>query len=208
LRRNILLALVAALALAVGVNMATASATAIGGDAQAAAKKKAGKKKAAKCPAKPKKGKKKAGKSLADSAAKKKGKKKAAKCKAKPKKKAKAKPKAKTTPKAGAFKLADGNYRHDSVGVIVTDGGTKATVSFPLSCFAYSSQTVPLTNSGSTATASETYDKPVAGLASTISWSLTVQPTLRYMLKATWRIGDNGGCESQKTFSGQLVKVG
>lgn len=196
MRRNILLALVAALALAVCVN-ATASAAAIGGDAQAAAKKKAGKKKAAKCPAKPKKGKKKAGKSLADSAAKKK---KAAKCKAKAKKKAK------TTPKAGAFKLADGNYRHDSVGVIVTDGGMKATVSFPLSCFAYGSDTVPLTSSGNTATASETYTKPIAGVESKITWSLTVRPTLSYMLKTSWDVG--GICTGQKTFSGKLVKAG
>jgi hypothetical protein len=198
LRRNILLALVAALALAVCVN-ATASATAIGGDAQAAAKKKAGKKKAAKCPAKPKKGKKKAGKSLADSAAKKK---KAAKCKAKPKKKAKAK----TTPKTGAFKLTDGTYNGEDVHFTVTGGGTKVSTGFPVSCFLFSGEKVPLTASRDIATASETYTKPIAGVESKITWSLTVRPTLSYMLKTSWDVG--GICTGQKTFSGKLVKAG
>jgi len=190
-RRSILLALVAALALAVGVN-ATASATAGDSGAQATAKKKA-----AKCPAKPKKGKKKAGKSLADSAAKKK----AAKCKAKPKKK-----KAKAKPKAGAFKLTDGTYNGEDVHVTVTDGGTQARVGFPVSCFLFSGEKAPLKTSGNTVTASETYTKPIAGVESKITWSLTVQSTLDYKLETSWDVG--GVCTGQKTFSGRLVKAG
>jgi len=200
-RRSILLALVAALALAVGIN-ATASAIAGDSGAQATAKKKAGKKKAAKCPAKPK-AKKKAGKSLADSAAKKKGKKKAAKCK--PKKKAKAKPKA-TPP--GAFTLTDGTYGDATAfnELRVSGGGTTAVLRSELSCFLYTSQSVPLTINGNTAKASGEHDLSVAGEPAHVKWSLTVQSTLDYTLQISWDVG-NGICKSEKTVNGKFGKV-
>jgi hypothetical protein len=103
-RRTIMLALVAALALALGAGSATA---AVDGGAQTAAKKKAGKKKAAKCKAAKKKakGKAKARKShaVADSAAKKKAGKKKGKAKC-------AKPKAKAKPKSSPRKRVRNPY--------------------------------------------------------------------------------------------------
>lgn len=211
MKRSILLALVAALALAVGVNASASASAGAPADAQTTAKKKAGKKKAgkrkaAKCKTAKKKGKArgKARRSLADGAqAKRKGKKKAARCKAKPKKKGRAKP------KAGAFKLADGSYRHESesVTVVVTGGGTQARASFPLPCILFGGSDMPLTTSGDRATASERYDQPIAGFPSLVTWALTVRSTLDYTLRTSWDIGA-GACTGQKTFSGRLVKAG
>jgi hypothetical protein len=184
-RRSILLALVAALALALVANVTTAVAD----GAQTAAKKKAAKK----C-AKPKKGKNKAGKSLADSAAKKKGKKKAA-CKPKAKKKGKAQ-----------SKLADGKYSHDGTTLTVSNGGTTAQLGTPLSCFVYNSENVPLTNSSTGATASEDRNTTVVGEPAHIKWSLTVKPTLDYKLEISWDVG-GGICKSEKTVNGKFVKT-
>jgi hypothetical protein len=177
-KRSILLALVAALALGV-----TGSASADPG-ARATAKKKAAKCKSAK---------KKAGKSLAESS---KAKKKACKPKAK------AKPK----PKAG-FTLADGVYSDakSSIQLTVSGGGKTAKLALPFSCFIYSSENVPLTISGNTAKASENRDTLVAGEPAHVSWSLTVDSTLGYAVNYSWNLG-NGICKGEKISTGKFAK--
>lgn len=184
MKRSILLTLVVALALAVGISTSASSNVGNGAEAQATAKKKA-----KKCKAK-----KKAKKSLAANAAKKKK----AKC-AKPKK-------GKKKADAG-FKLSNGVYSdsEESVELIASDGGKTARLSFPLSCFKYQSETVPLTISGDTAKASEDRDLLVAGEPSHMSWSITVKSTLSFTLKASWDVG-NGICKSSSTTTGKFVK--
>ncbi len=183
MKRSILLTLVVALALAVGISTSASSNVGNGAEAQATAKKKA-----KKCKAK-----KKAKKSLAANAAKKK-----AKC-AKPKK-------GKKKADAG-FKLANGVYSDgdESVELIVSGGGKNGRLSFPLSCFQYQSEIVPLTISGDTAKASEDRDLLVAGEPSHMSWSITVKSTLSFTLKPSWDVG-NGICKGSSTIAGKFVK--
>lgn len=186
MRRSILLVLVAALALAVGMN---APASAISGDAHAAAKKKPGK-----CKAKKKKGK--AGQLLADGAA-----------AGKKKPKCNAKPKAKPKPKSPAA-LADGFYEDtkNSVRVTVTGGGKNVELGFPTSCFLYSSEDpVPLQPSGDAMKASEDRDILIAGIPGHMTWDLTLKPTLAYTLTLAFHVEV---CTASKAVSGTLVKKG
>lgn len=207
MRRDTLLALVAALALTIGLS--TTASAGVSADAQATAKKKAakncGKKKA----------KKKAGKSLADSAAKK-GKKKASKCKAKPNK-GKAKPKP-TPPKqqdpkgpAGAS-FGDGTYKDaaQSVTVTVTNNGQQVAVGFPGgSCVGNALLNVqgPIAQQGSDVKGSGA--QSMLGGAGSVNWSLTVSPSrLSYKFDATTKVQfpDQDPCQSAKNAAGTLVK--
>jgi hypothetical protein len=207
--RGILLALVAALALAIGFN--TAASAGVGADAQATAKKKAAKKNCGK-----KKAKKKAGKSLADSAAKKKGKKKASGCKPKAKKKGKAKAKP-TPPKqdpkgpTGAA-FGDGVYKDaaQSVTITVTSGGQQATIGFPGGdCLGNALINVqgPIAQQGSDIKGSGT--QSMLGGFGSVSWALAVSSSnLSYKFDATANVqfpGENP-CQSAKNAAGTLVK--
>jgi hypothetical protein len=196
MRRSILLAFVAALALAIGLN--TAASAGVGADAQATAKKKAAKKNCGK-----KKAKKKAGKSAADgsAAAKKKGKKKAA---CKPKKKAKAKPKGPTA------SFGDGSYADSAhnVEVEVSANGTQALVRPPVNqCMGgFPIQLIgPLAKKGS---AYEASDTETPGGAGTIKWTLTVQSGLAYKLDTVYDIAfpDSDPCHDEVSIKGTLKK--
>lgn len=190
MKRSALLALVAALALAAGVNVSAVADT----GAQASAKKVA-KKKAAKC----KTAKKKAGKSLADSAKKKK----AAKCK-------KAKPKSKAKPKGPAAAFGDGAYEDASRQVTAKVSGGKVSLTFVGnldSCMpdAKLEGTATLTNVGTARRGS--YSSPVTdGLS--YDWTLTVQSDLSYEILVTYRrSGENlAPCEMKITHRGTFTK--
>ena len=194
MRRSILLAFVAALALAIGLN--TVASAGVGAGAEATAKKKV-----AKCGTK-KKAKKKAGKSAADgSAAAKKGKKKAA-C---PKKKAKAKP------KAGA-KLGDGTYEDAAKGltVTVTGNGTQANIS-GVSSKCSGGLGIQLKGliapQGSTVKGSST--TTIFGGYGTVKWTLIVTPSnLKYQFDTDWntQFPEQDPCQDSKSLTGTLKK--
>jgi hypothetical protein len=167
MRRSILLAIVAALALTIG--MSTVASAGAGTGARATAKKKA-----AKCNTK-KKAKKKAGKSALDGSA---AKNRASKCK--PKKKAKKK----------AATFGDGVYEDKAHGVTaeVSGKGTQVLIRITGSKCVGRALIVlrgPLTHKGSTAGASGTEN---VGGTGTVKWKLTVQDGLAYQLDTTWDI--------------------
>ncbi len=213
MRRTILAAFVAAIALAIGFN--SAATAAVDGSAQATAKKKAGKKKSCK----PKKGKKKAGKSLADSAAKKKGKKKASGCKPKAKKKAKGKakpPPQKQGPqlpqKPGGSTFGDGVYKDaaQSVTITVTNNGSQATIGFPGgSCLGNAPINVPGPIAQQDSQVKGSGTQSILGGAGSIDWSLSISPSnLSYKFDATTKVQfpDQDPCQSSKNAAGTLVK--
>lgn len=209
MKRSVLLAIVAAVALAAGLT-ASAAATDAGTAtvAQKAKSKKKGKAKA-KCPAK-KKAKGKARKAQADAAAKKKAKKKAAKCKqAKPKKKGKAQPKGKGKPKPGAAIVPDGLYKDAAkqVDVEVSGNGTKAKVTFPpLKCTAGMRLPIggDLASSGGKVRVNQ--EDKLFGGAGRVWWSITIDANLSYTLSASWYVQfpDQAACEEEMRASGKL----
>ncbi len=211
MKRSIGLALVAALALAIGGGGGTTAATAAtDGGAQAAAKK--GKKKAAKCKTAKKKG-----KASADAAAKK-GKKKGSKCKAKAKPKGKAQPKPpappapkQPDPPAG---LTDGQYRdsdpNKSLTVTISGGVTHAAIRFVGSTCAGAALVNaegPIGQQGSDVKGSQTVT--LFGGRGTIEWTLTITPaTLAYRFDTTTKVElpDSPRCEDTASYQGTLTK--
>lgn len=192
MRRRILAAFVVAAAFTIGFGAAATAAVDV--DAQAAAKKKAGKKKACK----PKKGKKSG--------------KRASGCKPKGKKKGKATPPKQGQPPRTGATLGEGVYRDvgQRLTIRVVDGGSQATIGFPGGRCVSNAMTYvtgPIAQQGSEARGSGT--QTILGGDGSVKWSLSVSPNLGYSLDAVTStdIPGLGPCETSKNVSGKLEKL-
>lgn len=208
MKRNVLLALVAALALALGFgSVATAGA---GEAAQASAKK--GKGKGCKGKGKAK------GKSSATASAKGKAKGKGKGCKAKgkgpqPKPEPAPAPPTPAPPTPSSWPLSDGTYDgQEGVGITIKSGGTQAALKY---AGTFGKTCIPLPIETDASSVSATGDSFTAsGEASgslKIKWSITVTPDLKYklVLDSSYAFPDQDPCDKPGVeFTGTLTKAG